>query len=603
MIDTNEGFAWRRHSRATWLAALVAMVVMLVGTDARAGGALRIHRVTHEGTSLHVYHDPPQQPLGAGATVKVKTGRPACEVETASQLKSVRELKEHYEILLVLDRGGTETRGMGPYSKQILDAVETFLTEELDARRGDQFAIVDSSGSKETPRRQPLTEKLVELKAFLKGAKPPSGEGADIYQITTGGLTLLEKKTTKLSAAIVISDGVDPNPTGDAKPKTLAEEARKRGVPVYSIVVDRRGVPGADMARVQAGQGTLGKVSGDTGGGLGGGRDGQVAADAKLEEGLVAALRNVSQGLSAMQRTSCTLCGEAGKTGDLVVQMEIADGANVVTSVPSHEASNQIAIVTVPGVRECACTSDAQCASGQKCKQGACSGGDAPSSGDKSETPSVPPWAIAVAAGVAVVVLGLVLWARRRSQIREKAEALDREQKREEERKKEREEDRRREDERDERRRADEERRRADEERRRAEDAAAAVRGRAEPSAPSPKAKVLYRLRGDGAAGTHDLTEGTHTLGREAPSTVLVPLDTVSAQHAVLEISAGGRVTMTVLSKTNPTTVQGHRIDPGRSTELRAGDEIGLGRHVKLVLELAGAAAPDPARGSARLDK
>lgn len=66
-------------------------------------------------------------------------------------------------------------------------------------------------------------------------------------------------------------------------------------------------------------------------------------------------------------------------------------------------------------------------------------------------------------------------------------------------------------------------------------------------------------------------------IGREQPADVVIPAPTVSARHAVVNISDTGVVTVTDLESTNGTFIDREEIEPMRAQELKVGSQVIFG--------------------------
>jgi len=96
---------------------------------------------------------------------------------------------------------------------------------------------------------------------------------------------------------------------------------------------------------------------------------------------------------------------------------------------------------------------------------------------------------------------------------------------------------------------------------------------------------------------SHGLRPGLNMVGRESAD-VLLPDKTVSRQHARLEVSDDGTVTLEDLSSTNGTQVGGDVLVPHMARTLQSGDRVRFGS-VALVLHLP-AQGQEPARETAQ---
>lgn len=76
--------------------------------------------------------------------------------------------------------------------------------------------------------------------------------------------------------------------------------------------------------------------------------------------------------------------------------------------------------------------------------------------------------------------------------------------------------------------------------------------------------------------GMIELKEGKSRVGRDSPAEVLLPIPTVSAVHAELEVE-GGKLTVTDLESTNGTFIDGTELKPSSPTPVALGAEVIFG--------------------------
>ncbi len=576
-----------------WVAVLV--VIVLPGRSTGAAGEFRIRKVRNVDKSLFVYHDPVAPP--AGATSRMRLNRGGCQVDPQAALVPLRQTEDRYAVLIVLDRGGTRTNGMGRYSDAVVGAVKAFLDEETKAKRGDVYTIVDASGSGTTQRSLPPTDDMNAIRAFLEAAPEPSGAGADVYGNAASGMNLLEQNTKPLRAAVIISDGRDPHASGTSGPDALIKRAHERDVAVFSIIVDRSNESSSAEYKVKLaeGRGELKRVSVETTGG----ELAVLKADAGLQAGILGGLHQFSKTLSSVMRTACAMCGEAGSPGELEVQIVIDAGGTV--AFQSGKGSNdKVHIVNVAGLPACPCGGDAECAVGQKCTKGACVGGAVATT---PETSSLPWWPFAagggllVVGGIAVVVVRSK-GEKRRAEEAEAARLGEAERRRQEDasRDQERQQLLQRQSSLEAKMRADEARRAEEQQRKEQEAREAAERERVEREAAELALReqqkiVVFVLRAiqppDGVPEKFDLRVGEHLVGRDDGLPIKMPIGPVSGQHALLRVTADGRAFVRDLNSSNGTHVNGNRLAPEHDKEVRPGDEIKFSRHVTTRLEAA----------------
>jgi pSer/pThr/pTyr-binding forkhead associated (FHA) protein len=583
-MTTTSSRGSRGGSAPRWvLGAAALLLLVLSARESGAAGEFRIRKVRNVGKNLLVYHDPVN--ASAGAKARLRLTRGGCQVDPPLAFVPVQKTEDRHAVLLVLDRGG-RSAGMGRYSGAIIGAVRTYLEEELGAKYGDVYALVDSSGSGTTPRSLPPTDDLNALRSFLDQAPKPSDVGADVYGVTTTGLNLLAQNDKPLKAAIVISDGRDPHASGTTAPNQLITRARATDVPIFSIIVDRSNEPADHGYKVKlaAGRDQLKRVSAETNGA-------EMAvpkADADLQRGILAGLKRFSDTTGTIMRTSCGLCGTAGDPGDLKVQM-IVESAGVVAFQSSNAAS--VADVNVPGLAPCTCTLDEHCGPGQQCRKGVCeeSPGKALGGGRRKG----PPW-WPFALGGALVLVGLVAFvlrsrrAAQREAVRmneheahqdsERAELRDRQAKLESELATERAS-------REAEARARELQVQAarDRERRKKEAEEEALR--------KQRAKAVFVLRvvhaPEDVPQRFELSQGEHLVGRDVGVAVQIPIAAISAPHARIVVTSDHRIIVQDLQSKNGTYVNGNIIAPSHDKEIFSGDEIKFSRQVTLKLDAA----------------
>jgi adenylate cyclase len=110
---------------------------------------------------------------------------------------------------------------------------------------------------------------------------------------------------------------------------------------------------------------------------------------------------------------------------------------------------------------------------------------------------------------------------------------------------------------------------------------------RAPPATDRPaKRLVLEGAQGDGESFPfHDRIElGRFKESRDATGVLLVKDPTVSSRHCVITQEADGRCFIRDASR-NGTRVDGRRLSPNLKTELRVGQVVSVGRHLRLRLE------------------
>jgi two-component system response regulator AtoC len=93
--------------------------------------------------------------------------------------------------------------------------------------------------------------------------------------------------------------------------------------------------------------------------------------------------------------------------------------------------------------------------------------------------------------------------------------------------------------------------------------------------APCPLALVVI---GEGVSALHPLPpRGVAIVGRAAAATITVRHASLSRQHALLRLGAGGVVTIEDLGSRNGTVLAGRRLLPGEPRVIHRGDVLHLG--------------------------
>ncbi len=560
------------RSRAWSVAASVAVLIALFSGQAVAADfRIRLHR--QQGKQVHIYHDRVQG--GLEGTVEINIGATQCKPDTGEVLKPGRG-GDSLATLIVLDRGGTKTTGMGQYSEAMRNAVGGFLESIVGKGPGDKVAIIDTAGRDTVPHRLGPTDKAGDVKAFLAGLPDPSGSGADVYGVANMGLAELDNAGCRLGAVILISDGIDP--TAEATDKAtdnqalFIREARKRGVPVAAIHVDRSGDKKADAgAKFRNGRARLVEVANETNGDLR-----YIAGDAQLETNLRQKLDDLGQLFSQVDRTTCTLCGKTESKDAALIDFKVKKGATVIgqslTSPPpriSVAADDYgscdlaaTASTSEAGAVGPSCKVDQDCDANSKCAEGHCA--------KRRTIKDLVPWLAAGLVGLGLL-LGLFAWRRaaKRRQELAAAEARQREAS------------------------LREQLASAETARRVAESAALAAANREPVAAGSNRDADVDRLlnpeivrlqSAPGSAETFDrvLKAGVYLVGGGEDVDLRFHSPTVSTHHAQLDVDRSGVIRVMDLKSSNGTFVNQTRIAPRLPVELRVGDTLSLSLSVVL---------------------
>jgi hypothetical protein len=350
-------------------AFLVVLSTLIVGGAARgalASDEFTLRKIRKEDKKLILYHDPIR--VNSGSAIRVRFDLPdcGCAIEPTAQPAPIRP-GDSYATLMALDRGGTRSAGMGRHSAAILGAVKRFLREEIPRGNKDEYAIADSSGGGH--RVQETTPDLGPLEGFIDALPPPSGNGANIYSVADRSLAQLERSTKPLRAALIISDGYDPLSPTDEGPNQLIQHARALEVPVFAIIINRESDPDQpDRRKLQGGQRRLARVAHDTSAGV----IDTLVAGADLEDKIYRALTKFSAKLGEVQKTTCTLCGDTGRGGDVHVEMSVASGEQITWQSRQASPGGVVRIASVGSLARCACQTSDDCPRGEQCSGGVC---------------------------------------------------------------------------------------------------------------------------------------------------------------------------------------------------------------------------------------
>lgn len=539
----------------------LGLLVALVAFSALAAREFEIRKLRVLDDQLVAYHAPIAVPEGARVKVALTTG--GCRQVSGPQ--PLAESGDPIAMLIVLDRGGTPTTGMGRHSAAIIAGVRGFLSGQAGANSKDVFAIVDSAGATKTPDVQQLTSDVTEAQQFLDALPDPSESGADIYSNTRRSLLYLKQSSTPLRLAVVISDGIDPNATrGDGAPTALSDRARKDGVPIYAIAVNRSADPNSNRVRLQSARKQLSQVAEATGG-----ADVVPVADDGLALAIQKALSQTLEQWRALQVTECTLC-DSVTAGHLGATMNvIAPDGSVLDTSTSGEQSVEVAALPELGTCGCVaeqdcndcggdrigkcsggscecvakCGGDSDCVDGKTCKDGRCeaTGGSGPSTRT-------------LVAGGAVsfaLLLGGLAFARSRRRAAEPEPFLDL-------------------------------------------DSFPAPAPFEPPPVSEPvvnrEPPAAFVLRNTTVHTGDDipLRVGTTVVGADPGCDVCLDLGSISSRHARFDVSSDGLITLTDLDSSNGTYVNELRIAANKAVELRVGDQVALSKRLQLVLVASG---------------
>ena len=586
---------------------LVAVLTGCAWVTSAYANDIRIRKVTLQGHQLYLYHE--RIVGGASAEVKIKVGGRDCEAVPSDALKPGRG-GDQLTTLIVLDRGGTDKSGMGQYTDAIRIGVQRFVDEALSAGVGDKVTLIDSPGRSREAAKLPATADKGAVKDFLAGLQPPAGSGADIYGTANVGLSLLDGVDSRLRAVIIISDGIDPDDTGDNASQnnltTFIAEARRRGIPVAAVHVERAGEKARTQPQLVKGhQGRTGmlKATNDTNGEFR-----SVVADRELGEHLYSTLHEFGVLYGNLDRTACKLCGKYDGLAGLMVDMQVVQGGKVLGRsrsepvvqlvIPSSDfgACGNVSDAVVPAdaatcklAEDCTpcgacadghckvttCKSDTECNQACTCREGSC---------QKRKT--LRDYAPLAAGGLAILAVALLVWSQMRKRARLRVETA----------------------------------KRAEQERALATQAAEtqqaalharieqerAERERLERQAEAGQRDALARAQAQDAemarlresmtpvllrlvsqpqssvACDKPLRAGTFVIGAQPGADIQLEAQTVSGQHARLHVSPQGVGTVTDLGSSNGTFVNQYRLQPQQPVELRFGDQLGISSRVVL---------------------
>ncbi len=589
-----------RSRSSVGVCALLSLVGLLsVAAPAAAAKDFSIRKVRKEQSRLVVYHNPLVLEPGAQVHFRLKKG--GCDADPAKLAKPVRP-DESYSLLIVLDRAG----GMGRSSDAVLGALKSFLRREFAKKKNGEYAIVDSAGSKVRELGK-LVSNLDELTKFVDEAAASNGRGGDVYSNAERSLTVLGNSTIALRAVLIISDGYDSiSPEADPSNR-LTKTASTYGIPVFAVTVDRDGeVEGQEKEKrnlklgrdrlLSVAQGTHGEVLAT------------VAADSNLQPGIETALANFSDGFDVLQRSECTLCGDVD-AAEMTVEMSV-EGPSGVLWQSGKLGNDHIALGTVGALPACQCAKTEDCAQGLQCIEGACSApcekdsqcncasgtakcttgrcrcegaaaSQGASSGGSGPNPSSGKLPMSLILSIGGVILGggaLFFLLRRKAPAPPVSEpppspsawrTMDSELD--------------------------------------APTPAASDESRLEDAPPltapeAPAEKPRYRLAAEDGGASYPLTIGESTLGASASCTLQLEHPKVSGTHASIRIDESGAAWLVDEGSTNGTWLNGIRLAPKATAELKVGDRIGFSKLFVFLLTGSRAEPLAPSRGATRID-
>lgn len=582
------------------LAGLVALGLAMA-MPAQAAD-VRIRLLRQQGKQLHIYHD--HAAGAADGAVEVLVGASRCLAVPGEVLRPGRG-GDSLTTLIVLDRGGTKTTGMGRYTEQIREAVGGFLDSVVGKGPGDKVAMMDTSGRDREPKALGPTDQSGDVRAFLLALPPPSGSGADVYGVANLGLSEIDRAGTRLGAVIVISDGIDPaadkGPGAADNHQLFIQAARKRGVPVAAIHIGRSAEPGGDPTKIRNGRARLTQVAQETNGDVV-----SVAADVDLAKNLRKELDSLGRLFAQVDRTTCQLCGKTEAKPGALVDLKVKKGATVLAqSLGSPPPRIDVArddygacdasdgATATGGGTGPACQADADCNADSKCdvQAGHCV--------RRKTARDLLPW-VSGGLGLFGVLLGLWAWRRgeKRKQTAMAAEAAARERQLKEQAE-------------------NAERARREAEAGRVAAVAQAAQASSQGAGRDPaldqllNPDILRLAAAPGSAEAFDrvLKPGVYVFGAAEDADLRFQSGTVSTNHAQLEVERSGAARLMDLGSSNGTFVNQMRIQPRQPVELRVGDVIGLSRNVLLQVHAlapagqSGPAAPRAGRGRTMLEE
>ena len=599
----------RTASSALWAVAAVVLVGTLAAPpNAAMGAEFRIRKLTVEGAKLLIYHEAVAE--DAGTDVSITVGGQVCRVDEGELGKPSRG-GDRLTTLIVIDRGGKETTGMGLYSRDIVGAVQQFVAGVLEDSPEEKFAIKDAPGKLRVGKEQEATSDREILDTFLGEMGPPAGAGADIYGTTHGALRLLDATDTKLRAVIMISDGIDPmRKRGTANHvDDLIEAAKEKGVPTSAVHIDRstganvRALGSEKRKRFQAasqrGRGMLTKVVDRTHGEIR-----TVEVGPALQARVLAALTSIGSVYASLARTRCSMCGDHATARHAPVGMVYGRdpyAARSRTEPPvtaylpaTNFGSCEPKVVAdsgaAPDVPAAACGADDECEDCKECKDGSCTIIDCGQDTDcfdgcdceagicvKEKTLADHLPTILIIAGI-LGLIGVIYAVMRRQRRREeemRAASAESDRQTQEAAAKASE-------------RAAEEAIRAETERQRLERQITDQQGQMASLAQQMN-PVIYRLvSADGSGLVQlDVRSGDHVIGAAPECGLVLEGVTVSGEHAHLSVAEDGVAHITDLDSSNGTYVNDFQIQPNMPVEVRPGDVIAISRRVLVQIEPA----------------
>ncbi|MDP6945851.1 MAG: vWA domain-containing protein, partial [Myxococcota bacterium] len=237
-MTSEDRWTQRCHTSAAVAAATALLMGVVTAPEASAKEGVKIGYARIEGKTLKLYHESVKREKGDVVRIDVR-GNPCSPLP--GKTFQAQSAGDSLTTLFVIDRGGK--RAMALHSDAILGAIKRFMTDALEEDDHARFAIVDALGYGNERAYKPPSGDAEDLKTWIDARPKARASGANIYNQTIWGLNELDSisSPTPLRAAIIISDGVDP----DAKrgtsgaPQKLIANANRKGIPVSTILIDR----------------------------------------------------------------------------------------------------------------------------------------------------------------------------------------------------------------------------------------------------------------------------------------------------------------------------------------------------------------------------
>jgi hypothetical protein len=596
-----------RVTRSVQIGSLVVLALLLVTSSSSAQSVFKIRHVDTQGDLLMVYHNPSD--VEQDAEVKITVGGSDCTAVKGAIRLPVRE-KQNPALLIVIDRGGTKKKGMGPHAPAIVNGVRAFVKMHLTKNPKDRIAIAETPGAKRAATDTGPTSDAQSLTVWLNNLEGSAGAGADIYGTTKTKLQLLDEVDTLFRGVIIISDGLDPHTdegTGSHYQR-LIDAAKKNGISISALHIDRSSaVPSSKRGRIQGGRVLLSDLADETDG-----KFESVAVGDSLAPEVITGLKMLESKFSNARVTSCTLCGAGYDTTKKTPVVMRLKKEGVLLSQSRKQPEPAVTLTKADygacegdegtcesaddceGCGSCSeeacttdCSGDGDCPDGCTCEDGSCKKEKKEKEGMSKKTKILIGVGVLLALGL---ILLLVALSRKKAQAKEAAwreaeaerEAAAKEALRQSEIKSQEELERQQ-------RETSEIQKQVDSQK----NEMAAMEDRMHP--------ILYRLVSSDGSIDLPLRVGVHVLGGDPSCDMVFNQPTISGTHAQITVTAEGAVGIDDLQSSNGTFLNGYQIEPGRPVQLEVGDILGLSKQLELqIAPVDGTPSAPPTGGPQR---